>query len=168
MSAAAQDLYDRITFEEKVILKPSELGAGKIDETLLNRVRDRLEGKCCVDGFVKPGSMSIKSKSMGHAAHARFTGDFVYILKLGAEVLNPPQDTEVDVEVIKTNVMGVYTLFDNAMRVLLPQDLHRDMPDIQDVKEGDRVRVKIVGVHYEVNDPQILAVGRLVRVLSSN
>jgi DNA-directed RNA polymerase subunit E'/Rpb7 len=103
---------------------------------------------------------------MGRAAHARFTGDFVYILKLSAEVLNPPQETEVDTQVIKTNVMGVYALFDNAMRVLLPQDMHRDMPDIQDVQEGDRVRVRIVGVHYEVNDPQIQAIGRLVRVVT--
>ena len=148
-------------FEEQVALTPKDM-RGKID-SIENWVHDKLllklEGRCSRDGFVQPGTIKVLSRSMGGLEKGRFTGSFIFNLQAEGTVLNPPDGTILEGEVIRKNKMGIYVSYQDAIRVIIPRDLHVGDDTFEAVEIGDLVEVEIKKSRFQVNDPYILSVG---------
>lgn len=148
-------------FEEQVALTPKDM-RGKID-SIENLVHDKLqlklEGRCSRDGFVQPGTIKVLSRSMGSLEKGRFTGSFIFNLQAEGMVLNPPDGTVLEGEVIRKNKMGIYVSYQDAVRVIIPRDLHVGDDIFEAVEIGDLVEVEIKKSRFQVNDPYILSVG---------
>jgi hypothetical protein len=112
---------------------------------------------------VKPGSLEILSKSMGYAEKGRFTSDFIYYLKAQGKVLFPPEGSQVEGTVIRKNKMGLYLLIDDAIKVMVPRDLHIGNVDFDEIEMGDTVSVEIKKSRFQVNDRYILSIGMFVK-----
>ena len=92
-------------FEEQVSLNPRDI-RGKvvsIDTVLEGKLRARLEGKCSRHGYVVSDTVKILSRSMGSMERGRFTGNIVFHVQAEGKVLNPPDKTILDGEVIRKN-----------------------------------------------------------------
>lgn len=148
-------------FEERVPLTPRDLGKNieNIDDILLDKMSTRLENKCSRHGFVLPGTLKILSRSMGYVEKGRFTGDIVYHIQAEGKVLNPPTGIIIEGIVIRKNKMGMYVSFDDAIRVILPRDLHIGNEEFEAAAVGETVKVEIQKSRFQVNDPYILSVG---------
>jgi DNA-directed RNA polymerase subunit E'/Rpb7 len=148
-------------FEERVPLTPKDLGKDieNIDDILLDKMSTRLENKCSRHGFVLPGTLKILSRSMGYVEKGRFTGDIVYHIQAEGKVLNPPTGIIIQGIVIRKNKMGMYVSFDDAIRVILPRDLHIGNEEFEAAEVGEVVKVEIQKSRFQVNDPYILSVG---------
>ena len=148
-------------FEERVPLTPRDLGKNieNIDDILLDKMSTRLENKCSRHGFVLPGTLKILSRSMGYVEKGRFTGDIVYHIQAEGKVLNPPTGIIIKGIVIRKNKMGMYVSFDDAIRVILPRDLHIGNEEFEAAEVGEVVKVEIQKSRFQVNDPYILSVG---------
>lgn len=148
-------------FEERVPLTPRDLGKDieNIDDILLDKMSTRLENKCSRHGFVLPGTLKILSRSMGYVEKGRFTGDIVYHIQAEGKVLNPPTGIIIEGIVIRKNKMGMYVSFDDAIRVILPRDLHIGNEEFEAAAVGETVKVEIQKSRFQVNDPYILSVG---------
>ena len=148
-------------FEERVPLTPRDLGKDieNIDTILLDKMSTRLENKCSRHGFVLPGTLKILSRSMGYVEKGRFTGDIVYHIQAEGKVLNPPTGIIIEGIVIRKNKMGMYVSFDDAIRVILPRDLHIGNEEFEAAAVGETVKVEIQKSRFQVNDPYILSVG---------
>jgi len=149
-------------FEEKVAFTPADLSREitSVSEVLLARLKKTLEGKCSRHGFVIPGSLELLSCSMGAAEKGRFTGDFLYILKVQGKVYNPPDGFQVEGEVIRKNKMGLYVIIENAVRIMIPRDLHIGNEEFDSIQIGDIVRAEIKKSRFQVNDTHILSIGQ--------
>lgn len=148
-------------FEERIPLTPRDLGKNieSIDDILLDKMSTRLENKCSRHGFVLPGTLKILSRSMGYVEKGRFTGDIVYHIQAEGKVLNPPTGIIIEGIVIRKNKMGMYVSFDDAIRVILPRDLHIGNEEFEGAEVGETVKVEIQKSRFQVNDPYILSVG---------
>lgn len=150
-------------FDENVPLTPRDLSreAIKVRDVLQKKLRSKLEGRCSRDGWVKPGSLSILSHSMGYVESGRFTGDIVYHTKCEGRVINPSADTIVEGEVIRKNKMGIYVNVVDAIRIILPRDhpAHIGNEEYDSVNVGEKVTVMIKKSRFQVNDEYILSVG---------
>ena len=159
-------MYHTVFLDERVSLSPTELNEvvskDSVSEILTSKLRKKHEGKCNANGYVKPGSLSIIGRSMGIAENGRFTGNVLYDCKFKCDVLYPVGGAEMDASVIKVNKMGAYTHVDEAIRILLPRDLHIGNVSFDAIEEGRNVRVRIERSRFQVNDPYIMAVGILV------
>jgi DNA-directed RNA polymerase subunit E'/Rpb7 len=149
-------------FEEKVALTPADLSREitSFDEILLNRLQKTLEGKCSRHGFVIPGSLELLSRSMGSAEKGRFTADFLYYLKAQGKVYNPPDGFQIEGEVIRKNKMGLYVIIENAVRIMIPRDLHIGNEEFDSIQIGDIIRAEIKKSRFQVNDTHILSIGQ--------
>jgi DNA-directed RNA polymerase subunit E'/Rpb7 len=149
-------------FEEKVALTPADLSREitSFDEILLERLKKTLEGKCSRHGFVIPGSLELLSRSMGSAEKGRFTADFLYYLKAQGKVYNPPDGFQIEGEVIRKNKMGVYVIIENAVRIMIPRDLHIGNEEFDSIQIGDIIRAEIKKSRFQVNDTHILSIGQ--------
>lgn len=148
-------------FEEQVPLTPKDMRdeIESIDDILQKKLQLKLEGRCSHHGFVLPGSVKILSRSMGVLEKGRFTGSILFHVHAEGDVLNPPEGTIIEGEVIRKNKMGMYVSFQDAIRIILPRDLHIGNEAFDAVELQDRVSVEIKKSRFQVNDPYILSVG---------
>ena len=156
-------------FEEKVTLTPADLSREitSFDEILLDRLKNSIEGKCSRHGFVIPGSLELLSRSMGAAEKGRFTADFLYHLKAQGKVYNPPDGFQAEGDVIRKNKMGLYLIINNAIRIMVPRDLHIGNEEFDSIQIGDVIRVEIKKSRFQVNDTHILSIGQYVSTVNS-
>jgi len=157
-------------FEDRIPLTPKELNRlanDSVEVILLEKVRAKLEGKCSRHGFVIPNSMEIVSRSMGHVESGRFTGDVVYQIQTQGLVLNPSDGTVIVGEVLKKNKMGVYVEYKDAIRVLLPRDLHLSDEAFENLSIGASIELEIKKSRFQTNDPFIQCVGIFKSIVSA-
>lgn len=166
-------------FEEKISITPRDLANTKLNihALLLSKLAEKLEGKCSLHGWVMPNSTKILSRSMGYLESGRFTGDLVFHVQAQASVLNPPSGSHLVCEVVGNNMMGMYVSYKvrmrqtnkktkqivtsdvDAIKCILPRDLHIGDEAFSKVEIGDSVNVEVKKSRFQVNDKFILSVG---------
>ena len=156
-------------FQDKVVISPIDLHSDVVsfDDIILAKLKKQLEGKCSKHGFVIPGSLEMLSRSMGICEKGRATADFIYFVKAQGKVYNPPDGTEVVGEVSLKNKMGCYVVVDDAVRIMVPRDLHIGNDVFDGISVGDWIRVQIKKSQVRVNATHILSIGELVGVDSA-
>lgn len=162
-------MYHQCFLEEQATLKPREFDSAAIDVDgyLLLQLRKKLEGRCSPHGFIKENSMKMLSRTLGQIKSGTFTGDFTFRCKLQCDVLYPAVNDIVPCEILKVNKMGAYAAFENSLRVLMPRDLHLGNMDFDSLKEGSKIKVKILKTRFQSHDEFIMAVGMLESVNES-
>lgn len=163
-------MFHTVFLDERIALTPNELnivvspdGARDI---IITKLREKHEGKCNANGYIRPGSIQLLGRSMGIAENGRFTGNLLYDCKLKCDILYPTAGIKMDAHVIKVNKMGAYAVYEQAIRILLPRDLHIGDVDFDSIKEGDMVNVSIERSRFQANDPFIMAVGKLAHAIA--
>lgn len=166
-------------FEEKISITPRDLANQKLEihALLLTKLAEKIEGKCSLHGWVLPHSTKILSRSMGYLESGRFTGDLVFHVQAQASVLNPPSGSHLVCDVVGNNMMGMYVSYKVRMRIqdkktkafsvaevdaikcILPRDLHIGDEAFSKVEIGDKVHVEVKKSRFQVNDKYILSVG---------
>lgn len=159
-------MYKPVVLEERVALNPTELSdkenTTNMDSLLLQRIKAKIEGRCISAGYVKPDSLEILHRSMGIAENGRFTGNYLFYVKLRCKVFHPETNTPVECRVLKVNKMGAYVVFDEAMRVLLPRDLHLGNTTFDALSPEDTVMIQVLRSRFQTNDPFISSVGLFI------
>jgi S1 RNA binding domain len=148
-------------FQEKVYLTPKDLRneIGSVDAILINKLKERLEQRCSPHGYVLPGTLELLTRSAGMVDSGRFSGDWAFLVKAKGSVLHPPEGTMVEVEILKNNKMGIYAEYENAIRIMVPRDLHLGDEEFDQLKVGERIRVEIQKSRFQLRDPFIVSVG---------
>lgn len=159
-------LFKPIYIDQRIDLSPTEFreAAEDINGYLLEKMRGRMEGKCTTHGYVRNGSMQILARSMGQAEHGRFTGSFLYYCKIRIDCFLPYAEQIVDGRILKMNKLGAYALLSEngedleAMRILLPRDLHLGNASFDSLTVGSMVRMRLLRSRFQANDAFIQAV----------
>lgn len=158
-----------VIFEELVSLNPNDFSKNieSINSLLIEKLKQKLENKCSKHGFVLSNSLKILSRSMGKASVGRFTGDYAFYVQIQGNVLNPPDGVVLEGEVVSKNKMGVYLNYKNAIRVIIPRDLHIGNDEFDSIAVGEKVKVEIKKSRFQVNDDSILSVGIFINKSST-
>jgi hypothetical protein len=161
-------------FEEKVYLTPKSMNLTvkeTLDTILLKQLRKKLENKCSQHGFVIPNSLEILSRSMGLLESGHYTGNIVFHIQAQGRVLNPVNGTRIIGTILKKNKMGLYIIYNDAVRILIPRDRHLHEQDVMEEFEsleiGDSIEVEIRKSRFQIHDTFILSVGAYLRKVAS-
>ncbi len=156
-------MYHSCFLEEQAVLTPKEFEAAAVDMDgfLTLQLRKKLEGRCSPQGFVKENSLKLLSRTCGISRPGTFTSDFTFRCKIQCDVLYPASGDIMDVDVLKVNKMGAYAAFEDSLRVLLPRDLHLGNDLFDEIKVGEKIRVKIAKTRFSTKDQFIMAVGTM-------
>ena len=158
-------MFSTISLDERVAVLPSEFNSIRsedgIQDILLMKLKDKHEGKCNANGYVRPNSIELLARSMGQAENGRFTGNLIYDCKIKCEILFPVAGTIIEGVVLKVVKMGAYVVHEEAIRILLPKDLHIGDSRFDTIEQGKTVKVRIERSRFQANDLFIMAVGKL-------
>jgi DNA-directed RNA polymerase subunit E'/Rpb7 len=151
-----------VLFEQKIHLSPKDLNRvakESVDSILLHHLQEKLENKCSQHGFVIPGSLEILSRSMGQLENGTYTGNIIYHVQTQGRVYNPANGTRVTGTVLRRNKMGLYVIYKDAIRILVPRDLHIGNQEFEAIEPDQSITIEIRKSRFQIHDPFILSIG---------
>jgi len=147
---------------KKVVLTITEIGKN-IKENLRRKLSVLMEGKCIEEGFIRPGSIQIISYSSGTIDREYISFQTVFSCK----ICNPVEGMLVECTAKTITKAGIHAeVMDGEtipVTVFVARDHHTMDKNFQHVKENTKIVVKVIGSRYELNDPYICVIGKLVQ-----
>lgn len=145
-----------------VVYVPITDVASNIKSVIQKVSANALEGKCCIHGFVCPGSCTVISYSSGEIRGSNIK----YNVVLSCLICNPPEEFKLQCNVTSVTKVGIKaTAIDNhsPLVVFLSRDHMRIQQNesFENISVNDNINVKIVGTRFELNDPSVTAIGVL-------
>jgi hypothetical protein len=98
---------------------------------------------------------------MGQLEHGRYTGNVVFHVQLQAKVYNPANGTQISGVIEKKNKMGLYIIYNDAVRILVPRDLHIGNEQFEALQPGETISIEIRKSRFQIQDAFILSIGVL-------
>jgi DNA-directed RNA polymerase subunit E'/Rpb7 len=132
-----------------------------IKQTLEDVVRSDIEGKCTVDGFIKPNSCTVLSYSAGKINGA----DVRYDVIVECFVCNPPEGMVVSCYVRNITRAGIRAEVGTGvipLVVFISRDHIDSSVEIPDYQINQEISVRLIGTRFELEDPYISAIAEIV------
>jgi hypothetical protein len=146
----------------KVELDITEIGQN-ISKNLERKISILTEGKCIEQGFIKPKSIKLLQYSSGLIGNDKiiFQTDFECKICYPVEGMwiecNTKTITKAGIHAEVIDDTGVVPLV-----VFIARDHHLNDGLYQEVNEGTKILVEVIGIRFELNDPYICVIGKLL------
>ena len=140
---------------------PIKCVGSNIKSILENILRSNIEGKCSIEGYIKPRSCNIITYSSGFVTGniAIFTVVYEYL------VCNPSQGMRISCSVKNITNAGILALVDDSefspVNIFIARDHHYNIPYFSELKEGDKIMIRVIGQRFELNDAFVSVLGEL-------
>ena len=158
--AGKMSLYIKNIISKKLSVPIKYVGTN-IAEILEQILTNNFEGKCCIEGYVKRGSVKIITFSSGTVVGncVIFTVVFEYL------VCNPPQGMRISCAVKNITNAGILAHVDEGeyspLNIFIARDHHYNISYFSELKEKDIIMVRVIGQRFELNDPFVSVIGEL-------
>jgi DNA-directed RNA polymerase subunit E'/Rpb7 len=154
--------YIKSLLSMKVSLLITEIGKN-IKQNLEKKIISKIEGKCITEGFIRPKTVSIVSYSSGLVL-AEYI-DFHVIFE--CMVCLPVEGMLLEATVKTTTKAGIHAeVIDEEgnipITVFLARDYHYVDRHFNEVKENDKIIARVIGSRFELNDPYICVIAKLL------
>ena len=133
----------------------------KVEKNILYKIIKEISGKCVKEGLVKKDSIKIVSYSAG----LLISDNVQYETIIECEVCNPVEGMVIECKVehiTKAGIKAQLDMADSPLIVFIARDHHYKNKAFSKIKERDKIKVKIVGQRYELNDKFISVIGELM------
>jgi hypothetical protein len=146
----------------KVVLPIVEVGKN-MKENLEKIISRRNEGKCIAEGFIRPGSIKVVRYSSGNVMGQYVEFETVF----ECMICHPVEGMLIECDVKTITKAGIHAeVVDSAGAVpitaFIARDHHFNDQNFSEIKENAKIVVRVIGTRYELNDPYICVIGKLV------
>ena len=147
----------------KIHLGVSEVGRN-VKQNLEARLAHQLEGKCIVEGYIRPGSIRILNYSNGtiNNEHIEFQTTSECMVCYPVEGHNIQCISKT---ITKAGIHGEVQDEDGnvPINVFIARDHHHNDSYFQSIRENQPINADVIGVRFELNDPYICIIAELRR-----
>ena len=155
-------LYTKAILNQKVQLPFIIIGTN-IETTIRNTISSKIEGKCIVEGYVKPGSIKIINISSG-TLQGRF---IVFEVVFECSICCPVEGMQIKCYAKNITQAGIraFTNFDeksSPVIIYVSRDHHSSNEYFNSINEKDAIRIRVIGQRFELNDRQVSIIGELL------
>ena len=133
----------------------------QIQETLESIVKSQVEGKCIVEGFVKPGSVKVLRYSSGNVHGSSITFEVVY----ECEICCPVEGMLIRCVAMNNTKAGIRaetTDKPSPLVIFVARDHHYHIDSFSTIEPGEEIQVRVIGQRFELNDTQVSVIAELV------
>lgn len=143
------------------ILIPMEKIGKNIKPLLEKIISSQVEGKCIVEGYIKPSSVKIVTHSNGIIQGS----DILFEVVFECLICSPVEGMHIDAiakNITKAGIRAEYQESPTPVIIFIARDHHYKSSYFSEVKEGDLVKVRVIGQRYELNDKYISVIAELL------
>ena len=156
-------IYSRSIISRNIVLPITAIGKN-LKQTIEEYISFNFEGKCVVEGFIKPNSSKIITYSSGTIKRGNMVAfDAVF----ECEVCFPVEGTIISC-IAKNNTKAGITAESadekpTPVIVFIARDHHYSSSQFNEIKEGDKINVRVIGQRFELNDKCVSVIGELMK-----
>jgi DNA-directed RNA polymerase subunit E'/Rpb7 len=156
-------IYSRCLITRNIILPITTIGKN-IKETIEENIKSNYENKCLVEGFIKPNSSKIITYSSGII----YRGSSIsFEVVFECEVCFPVEGMLISCIAKNITKAGIRAESANDVPspvvVFIAKDHHYNISYFNEVKEGDKITVRVIGQRFELNDKYVSVIGELIK-----
>ena len=132
-----------------------------IKELLQNKIKRDIEGKCTIEGFIKPDSTRVLTYSSG----VLFEDVIEFDVAFECLVCCPVEGMKIKCVIKNKTQAGIRAVIDEDVSpvvIYITRDHHYNNKYFSTVEEGDEITAKVIGQRYELNDEQVSIIGEIV------
>jgi DNA-directed RNA polymerase subunit E'/Rpb7 len=154
-------VYSRSLITKKVTLPIMNVGKN-LRETLETSLRQSIEGKCILEGFVRTGSIKIVTHSSGVVQSSNVMFEVVF----ECDVCYPVEGMLLNC--IAKNITKAGIRADSATEtpspfvVFVARDHHYMLPYFSSIEENTKFVARVIGQRFELNDKYVSIIAELV------
>ena len=155
------EIYKRILLNENVVIEFKDLNSNLVN-TLTNLLKQKNEGICISEGFIKPDSIKLINYSTGELYSNKVSINIAY----ECYIANPAESDIYECIVKSITKVGIRAEINNESSnpviIFIARDHHHNNELFSKVKENDIVNVRVIGKRYELNDKYISLIAELI------
>jgi len=156
-----QSVYSRCLITRKIVLPITTIGKN-LKETIEENIKANFEGKCVVEGYIKQNSSVIVSYSSGIIMRGN---KISFEVVFECDICFPVEGQLVDCVAINITKAGIRAEsaddVPSPIIVFIAKDHHYSIPYFSEIKQGDKIKVQIIGQRFELNDKYISIIGTI-------
>jgi len=161
-------VYIKSALEMKVILSINEIGKN-VKQNLERKIVSQIEGKCIADGFIQPNSVRIINYSSGNVLSDLIEFHAVYECMIS----HPVEGMIMEAKCKTLTKAGIHAqVIDEdgniPVTVFIARDHHQMNNMFNSVTEDSKITVRVIGTRFELNDPYICVIAKLISSSSDN
>ena len=158
-----QSIYSRCLLTRKIVLPINFIGKS-LDDVIESYIRDNFEGKCVVEGYVKPNSSKIIKYSSGVIDRGN---KVVFEVVFECDICLPVEGMLIQCSVKNVVKAGVRAEVVNEVPspvvMFVAKDHHYNIQQFNEIQVGDIINVRVIGQRFELNDKYVTAIGELIK-----
>ena len=176
-------IYMNSLLTRKITVPFKHIGQN-IKDVIQKSISKDIEGKCSVEGYVKPNSTNIMTYSSGILVE----NDVVFDVVFECLVCCPVEGMVINCTAKNITQAGIRALFDNNVNnpnvvvdnmgeednvmnkinedspfvAYISRDHHYNSKYFNKITENDSIRIRVIGQRYELNDKYISIIGEIL------
>lgn len=158
-----QSIYSRCLLTRKILLSINFVGKN-LDDVIENYIQNNFEGKCVVEGYIKPNSSKIIKYSSGVIERGN---KILFEVIFECDICLPVEGMIIPCLVKNVVKAGVRAEVSNEIPspviVFVAKDHHYNINQFNEIQVGDNINVRVIGQRFELNDKYISVIGELIK-----
>ena len=158
-----QSVYSRCLITRKIVLPITTIGKN-LKENIEENIKSSFEGKCVVEGYIKPNSSKIITFSSGSIERGN---NVLFEVVFECDVCLPVEGMIISCVAKNITKAGIRAESANDVPspvvVFIAKDHHYSVSYFSEIQEGDKVTVRVIGQRFELNDKFISIIGELIK-----
>ena len=156
-------VYSRTLITRKIIFPITSIGKN-LNEIIEQYISFNYEGKCSIEGFIKPNSTKINTYSSGIIKKGnQVSFDVIF----ECEVCFPVEGTIITCIAKENTKAGIKaeSVYENPSPIIafIAKDHNISNSYFSTIKENDIINVRVIGQRFELNDQYVSVIGMLVK-----
>jgi DNA-directed RNA polymerase subunit E'/Rpb7 len=166
MNTQRIDKYkDNVIYSDCLITRSIQLSITSIDKdiykTITQKIVEEYEGKCVVEGFIKPSSCNVMTYSSG-----LIKSDYIiYEVVFNCKICFPVEGMVIRCVANNITKAGIRAEIANVKPspavVFITRDHHYNVDSFTNIKEGDTFEASVIGQRFELNDKFVSIIAKL-------
>ena len=159
-----EDVYSDALLTQVLEIPMNVVGSG-IKDKLEKKLRATIEGKCISEGYIKPGSVKVLTYSSGkiydgNKIHFETTFECKICLPVEGMVMNcvAKNITRAGIRADIESKDG-----DSPVIIFIARDHHYNSDYFSSIKENDKIKIRVIGQRFELNDKYISIIAELIQ-----
>ena len=156
-------VYSRCLITRTIMIPITSIGKN-IKQTIENNIASNFEGKCVIEGYIKPNSSKLISYSSGLIDRAV---NIVFEVVFECEVCFLVEGTLIQCtakNITKAGIKAESSIdVPSPVIVFIARDHHYNNQYFNSIQEGDKFQVRVIGQRFELNDRYVSIIGELVK-----
>ena len=159
-----EDIYSDALLTHVLEIPMNVVGSG-IKDKLEKKLRATIEGKCILEGYIKPNSVKVLTYSSGkiydgNKIHFETTFECSVCLPVEGMIMNcvAKNITKAGIRADIESPDG-----DSPVVIFIARDHHYNSDYFSSIKENDKIKIRVIGQRFELNDKYISIIAELIQ-----